>query len=214
EDLQKLCVPFERIEEKRNRNIEGTGLGMSITKQLLSLLHSELKVHSVYGEGSEFSFELQQEIVDSTPIGTLEQYTYSANAIVGAKKRYMEEGFTAFLEKPIDCYKLEALIKELLNSSLLRETTTPIDTMHTTTFEFPVIEGLDWNYARIHFHDEETMLDTVTFFVESIDYDALELDTLFTAIGTDDGNRNYCTKVHSLKNSAATISSRKRSKNL
>lgn len=214
EDLQKLCVPFERIEEKRNRNIEGTGLGMSITKQLLSLLHSELKVHSVYGEGSEFSFELQQEIVDSTPIGTLDQYTYSANAIVGAKKRYMEEGFTAFLEKPIDCYKLEALIKELLNSSLLRETTTPIDTMHTTTFEFPVIEGLDWNYARIHFHDEETMLDTVTFFVESIDYDALELDTLFTAIGTDDGNRNYCTKVHSLKNSAATISSRKRSKNL
>ena len=60
EDLQKLCVPFERIEEKRNRNIEGTRLDMSITKQLLSLLHSELKVHSVYGEGSEFSFELQQ----------------------------------------------------------------------------------------------------------------------------------------------------------
>ncbi len=77
--------------------------------------------------------------------------------------------------------------------------------MHTTTFEFPVIEGLDWNYARIHFHDEEALLDTVTFFVESIDYDAFELDNLFTAIGTDDGNRSYCTKVHSMKNSAATI---------
>ena len=34
EDLAKLCMPFERFEEKRNRNIEGTGLGMSITKQL------------------------------------------------------------------------------------------------------------------------------------------------------------------------------------
>ncbi len=58
EDMQKLCAPFERIEEKRNRNIEGTGLGMSITKQLLELLHSKLEVHSVYGEGSEFAFEI------------------------------------------------------------------------------------------------------------------------------------------------------------
>ena len=63
-DIQKLCTPFLRIEEKRNRNIEGTGLGMSITKQLLEMLHSKLEVHSVYGKGSEFSFELCQEIIE------------------------------------------------------------------------------------------------------------------------------------------------------
>lgn len=71
EDMQKLCVPFERIEEKRNRNIEGTGLGMSITKQLLSLLNSELQVTSEYGKGSEFSFWLCQEIAEAAPIGKL-----------------------------------------------------------------------------------------------------------------------------------------------
>ena len=46
---------------------------MSITKQLLELLNSELCVSSVYGEGSEFSFVLEQEIVDAEPIGKMEE---------------------------------------------------------------------------------------------------------------------------------------------
>ncbi|MCR5626133.1 MAG: hypothetical protein K6F99_02335, partial [Lachnospiraceae bacterium] len=58
EDIDKLFKPFERIEEKRNRTIEGTGLGMNIVTQLLTLMDSSLKVKSVYGEGSDFSFTL------------------------------------------------------------------------------------------------------------------------------------------------------------
>lgn len=69
EDLPKLFAEFERIEENKNRNIEGTGLGISITIQLLALLGSKLHVESVYGKGSKFFFELKQNIVDSTPIG-------------------------------------------------------------------------------------------------------------------------------------------------
>lgn len=73
EDIPKLFAEFERIEEQRNRNIEGTGLGMNITMQLLNLMGSKLTVESVYGEGSEFSFELKQKIVDAEPIGDLEE---------------------------------------------------------------------------------------------------------------------------------------------
>ncbi len=69
EDLPKLFAEFERIEENRNRNIEGTGLGMSITIQLLALLGSRLQVESIYGEGSKFYFELDQKVVDSAPVG-------------------------------------------------------------------------------------------------------------------------------------------------
>ncbi|MCI8372644.1 MAG: response regulator [Lachnospiraceae bacterium] len=72
EDLPKLSAEFERIEEDRNRNIEGSGLGMSITKQLLELLGSRLKVESIYGKGSKFYFEIEQPIVDHTPIGDFE----------------------------------------------------------------------------------------------------------------------------------------------
>ena len=63
EDMEKLFVAFERIEEGRNRNIEGTGLGMNITTKLLHLMKSELKVKSEYGKGSEFSFTIMQERV-------------------------------------------------------------------------------------------------------------------------------------------------------
>ncbi len=73
EDIDKLFKEFERVEEKRNRNIEGTGLGLSITTQLLLLMGSKLNVESVYGKGSRFFFTLEQQIVDSTPIGNLEE---------------------------------------------------------------------------------------------------------------------------------------------
>jgi len=73
EDIPKLFKPFERIEEKRNRSIEGTGLGMNITMQLLGLMNSSLKVESVYGEGSVFSFVLKQKILNPEPIGNLEK---------------------------------------------------------------------------------------------------------------------------------------------
>ena len=73
EDISKLFKEFERIEEKRNRNIEGTGLGMNITVQLLALMNSTLQVESEYGKGSKFSFMIEQQIADSTPIGNLEE---------------------------------------------------------------------------------------------------------------------------------------------
>ena len=69
EDMKRLFSPFERIEEERNRSVEGTGLGMSITKQLLALMGSHLEVESVYGSGSDFSFAVEQEVVDETGIG-------------------------------------------------------------------------------------------------------------------------------------------------
>ncbi len=69
EDMNRLFSPFSRIEEKRNRNIEGTGLGMSIVKQLLALMDSKLDVKSEYGKGSQFHFEVKQKIIRDDPIG-------------------------------------------------------------------------------------------------------------------------------------------------
>lgn len=73
EDIRKLFQVFERIEEKRNRTIEGTGLGINITQQLLTLMGSTLQVESVYGEGSCFSFRLKQKVIQGEPIGNLEE---------------------------------------------------------------------------------------------------------------------------------------------
>ena len=69
EDLGKLFTSFTRIEEKRNRNIEGTGLGLSLTKNLVDLMGGEVIVESTYGRGSCFTARIPQRIVDATPMG-------------------------------------------------------------------------------------------------------------------------------------------------
>lgn len=69
EDMPKLFEAYQRIEEGRNRNIEGTGLGMNITLQLLHMMRSRLEVESVYGKGSKFYFDISQKIVDDEALG-------------------------------------------------------------------------------------------------------------------------------------------------
>ena len=73
DDLKKLFSKFERIDEERIRNIEGTGLGMNITKSLLDIMGSSLNVESKYGKGSCFSFELIQKVVSREPLGDYEE---------------------------------------------------------------------------------------------------------------------------------------------
>ncbi len=62
EDMDKLFSPYKRIDETRNKKVEGTGLGMSITKNLLEKMGSDLEVSSEYGKGSTFSFVIVQPI--------------------------------------------------------------------------------------------------------------------------------------------------------
>jgi len=91
EDMEKLFSKFERIEEKRNRNIEGTGLGMTITKNLLDMMGSSLQVESTYGVGTTFFFDLRQKVVKWEPLG---DYRTSVHMLLKEHKKYKEK-FTA-----------------------------------------------------------------------------------------------------------------------
>ena len=90
EDMPKLFGEFERIDEGKNRSIEGTGLGMSITMKFLSMMGSRLHVESTYGKGSLFWFDLDQGIVDDTPVGDIEERIRSM-----AENYSYQESFTA-----------------------------------------------------------------------------------------------------------------------
>lgn len=69
EDQKELFGAFRRVDEMTNRNIEGTGLGLAICVRMLELMSSELILKSEYGKGSDFSFVLEQTVVDETPVG-------------------------------------------------------------------------------------------------------------------------------------------------
>ncbi len=72
DEMKNLFTAFQRLDEQRNRRIEGTGLGMSIVVRLLEQMNSKLEVSSVYGKGSSFSFILPQEVANPTPIGAFD----------------------------------------------------------------------------------------------------------------------------------------------
>ncbi len=72
QDLDKLFQSFQQVDSKRNRNVEGTGLGLAISKRLLSLMNGDIKVESVYGEGSTFSFNFPQKVLEKLPSAEVE----------------------------------------------------------------------------------------------------------------------------------------------
>ena len=89
-DIDKLNSQFQRLDEKRNRNIEGTGLGISIVTSLLKMMGSHLEVKSVYGEGSEFSFELKQKVTDWGDIGE-----FDLNSVVSEEQENSDKFLVA-----------------------------------------------------------------------------------------------------------------------
>ncbi len=71
EDMDKLFSAFDRLDQVRNKAVKGTGLGMSITKQLLENMGSSLEVKSEYEKGSDFHFSVKQIVTRWEEIGPL-----------------------------------------------------------------------------------------------------------------------------------------------
>ncbi|MCR4798400.1 MAG: response regulator, partial [Lachnospiraceae bacterium] len=91
EDVKRLfSTSFQRVNQEKTRYIEGTGLGLMITQQLLKLMGSKLEVFSEYEKGSKFYFDLEQKVVDPTPIGDFNERVMRSEVSV---KKY--NGFSA-----------------------------------------------------------------------------------------------------------------------
>lgn len=71
EDIPTLFDSFRRMDLKRNKYVQGTGLGLNITKQLVTNMNGTIEVKSEYGKGSCFTVKIPQEVVDKTPMGNL-----------------------------------------------------------------------------------------------------------------------------------------------
>jgi signal transduction histidine kinase/CheY-like chemotaxis protein len=69
EDLKNLFSEYTRFNERANRHIQGTGLGLTITHQLVDLMHGTIDVQSVFGAGSTFTVTIPQGLVDEKTLG-------------------------------------------------------------------------------------------------------------------------------------------------
>lgn len=91
ESLDDLFHSFKRVDETENRNIEGTGLGLTISKQLVEMMGGSISVDSVYHKGSTFTIEIKQRIVNAQPIGII---NFAAQKQLNQRSRY-KQSFTA-----------------------------------------------------------------------------------------------------------------------
>ncbi|MBO7355658.1 MAG: response regulator [Lachnospiraceae bacterium] len=69
EDITKLFKEFQRVDEEKNRTVEGTGLGLAICRELLKMMDGNITVSSTPGEGSVFTVNLPQKILNPIPSG-------------------------------------------------------------------------------------------------------------------------------------------------
>ena len=139
DDLVTLFDAFERVDDDYNRNIEGTGLGLTITQRLLNLMGSELHVKSEFDKGSEFSFSVKQKVTGWDAVGDYETAFIRSMA---ERKRYHEK-FTS-----PDGYILvvdDTPANLVVINSLLKRTKLNIDTANSAD------EGI--LYATKHKYD-------------------------------------------------------------
>lgn len=304
EDIPELFKAFKRIDENKNRYVEGTGLGMNITNQLLFLMGSKLEVESVYGKGSTFSFVLEQKVMGQEIIGDIEnrmkhmsqEYEYStlftapdvkvlvvddnesnrkvfknllketkieveqadsgkqclektkdtkydiifldhmmpeldgvetfhlmrnakdninsstpvviltANAIVGARDKYMAEGFDNYLSKPIIPDRLEKMIADMLPHEKLNfERPAAKKVVKKKNVQLPELAEFDWTYAITVLKTPELIKQTAEDFYKTIDYEIENLNDMYQNIEDSDIIEQYKIKVHSLKSTTKMI---------
>lgn len=76
ENVEHLFDAFARMDEKKTRSIEGTGLGLKITKQFVDMMNGSIQVESDYGIGSEFVVRIPQRIAGKGILGDFANYVH------------------------------------------------------------------------------------------------------------------------------------------
>ena len=143
EDINKLFMSFQRLDQEKNRNIEGTGLGITIVQRLLNMMDSGLEVSSVYGVGSTFSFVIEQKIINPDPVGDYE--LRMKTALEQSKKDSVHTAPDSIV-LVVDDNETNLLVAK----SLLKRTLVKID---TASSGFECIQKLKTNMYDIVFLD-------------------------------------------------------------
>lgn len=68
ENQEKLFSSFNQVDTKRNRQEGGIGIGLAISKRIISKMGGFISVKSELGKGSEFMFVVPQKVVDDRPM--------------------------------------------------------------------------------------------------------------------------------------------------
>ncbi len=130
--MQNIFNRFEQVDNSLTRSVMGTGLGLTISKELISIMGGEIKVESVINKGTTFSFTLPFEIekteqpeVRFSPINQCHVLIY-----------FSEEVYQHFIEELVNDWQIKTSIVNSVDdidtiiSSTNKDTTVLISDPH------------------------------------------------------------------------------------
>lgn len=103
--IPHLFKDYNRDEDEEKREIEGTGLGLSLCKEILEKMGGSISVTSAYHVGSTFTFSIPQQVGFKDPIASILNYNNTA-AIIYEKNDELADA----LSKILTALKVESLI--------------------------------------------------------------------------------------------------------
>ncbi len=88
EDQDHLFESFRRMDTRRNRSIEGTGLGLPLCKRLTEIMQGTIQVESEYGVGTTVCVDIPQKIIEDSPFLTVENANDMKIVMYGDREEY------------------------------------------------------------------------------------------------------------------------------
>ena len=79
EDFDKIFQKFSRLDSAKTNEIEGTGLGLALTKRYAELMGGKIWFKSDYGAGSTFYFDVNQKVMDYTLVNADDKDVFENN---------------------------------------------------------------------------------------------------------------------------------------
>ncbi len=92
----KIFEAFSREEKGSTKTIQGTGLGMAITKSLVELMGGTIRVDSEEGKGSTFIVNLRLKVVDEADVDFWKGYGISTVMIIATMMKDYEQIINTF----------------------------------------------------------------------------------------------------------------------
>ena len=124
-NLEKIFDTFRQADGSTTRKFGGTGLGLSISRKLVTIMGGELKVESVYGQGSTFSFTCIFKRASDEALMRLKK---SMEQYKGQRVLFIDKGRTGYaseISKMISTLGLEPIVASTEYHASRQQTTRP-----------------------------------------------------------------------------------------
>ena len=223
DDADVNLLVFANLLKKTKIKIDTASSGVEML-QMVRMNHYDMIFldHRMPGMDGIEAFHNMKKMTDglnfNTPVVAL-----TANAVLGARQLYIDEGFSDYISKPVDTVRLEQVLLEYLppdliikGSDMQEEDSQPAETpaapalQAETEQETPEpesdspyrhIQGIDYDAAVTNCGTEETFIQALEIFYNTLDKKADDIEKF----AREGDIKNYTVLVHALKSAARLV---------